>query len=148
VLIFLVVAGAGNTVSAHRHYRILAQRFAFLDRIRDRRYCGRSGSALARLRNDQTAPSLKQRTDEGVTMLRSLLAIAVIVAIAGPAWADRKSECMRGVSMMKSELKKKHADDVRQRLQQALTNAENEVVEIDWSECATYITEARKALRR
>ena len=63
-----------------------------------------------------------------------------------PALADQKTECLRGVSMIKAALTKKHPDDVRERLRQALSNAQNEVVENDWSECATYIAEARKAL--
>jgi hypothetical protein len=50
--------------------------------------------------------------------------------------------------MLKAELKKKHPDDVRQRLQQALSNAQNEVTENDWPECVTFVTEARKGLRR
>jgi hypothetical protein len=65
-----------------------------------------------------------------------------------PALADQKSECLRGVSMIKAALAKKHPDDMRERLRQALANAQNEVVENDWSECVSYITQARSALRK
>ena len=67
---------------------------------------------------------------------------------ARPALADQKSECLRGVSMIKAALTKKHPDDLRERLRQALANAQNEVVENDWSECVSYVTEARSALRK
>jgi hypothetical protein len=81
-------------------------------------------------------------------MTRILLAFAVVMLVSAPAFADQKSDCMKGVSMLKAELKKKHPDDVRQRLQQALSNAQNEVTENDWPECVTFVTEARKGLRR
>jgi hypothetical protein len=86
-------------------------------------------------------------------MLRLSLSVAVLGALTTgvavrPALADQKSDCMRGIAMVKTELRKKHPDDVRARLQQALTNAQNEVVENDWSECADYIAQARQALRK
>jgi len=67
---------------------------------------------------------------------------------ARPALADQKSECLRGVAMIKAALTKKHPEDVRERLRQALANAQNEVVENDWSECASFISQARSALRK
>ena len=78
-----------------------------------------------------------------------ILATMLSIGLGGvPALADQKSECLRGVSMIKAALTKKHPDDVRERLRQALSNAQNEVVENDWSECVSYVTEARSALRK
>jgi hypothetical protein len=81
-------------------------------------------------------------------MKRVVTGFVVVLLASAPALADQKSDCLKGVSMIKSELKKRHAEDVRQRLQQSLSNAQNEVTENDWSECVTFIAEARKALRR
>jgi hypothetical protein len=83
-------------------------------------------------------------------MLRLLVLTTVLTAALSTeqAFADTKSDCMNGITMIKAALKKKHPEDTSARLRQALANAENEVVENDWSECTTYINEARTALRK
>jgi hypothetical protein len=67
---------------------------------------------------------------------------------ATAAMADGKSDCQRGVAMIKAELKKKHPEPVIVALRKALSDAENEVMEEDWSECMGYIKTARDALRK
>ena len=73
-------------------------------------------------------------------------ALAVVLA-AGPALADAKADCTKGVAMIKAELKKKHPPAVIEKLKKALSDAETEVMENDWSECLEFIAAARKALR-
>ena len=48
--------------------------------------------------------------------------------------------------MIKAELKKKHPEPVLVTLRKALSDAETEVIEQDWSECMDYIKTARTAL--
>jgi hypothetical protein len=82
-------------------------------------------------------------------MSRSLVIFAVVMGTAlaaGPALADAKSDCKKGIAMIKAELKKKHPPDVIAALKKALSDAEGEVVENDWSECLDYVAAARKAL--
>jgi hypothetical protein len=62
------------------------------------------------------------------------------------AMADNKSDCQKGVAMIKAELKKKHPEPVLVTLRKALSDAETEVIEQDWSECMDYIKTARTAL--
>ena len=62
------------------------------------------------------------------------------------AMADNKSDCQKGVAMIKAELKKKHPEPVLAALRKALSDAETEVMEADWSECLDYIKAARSAL--
>ena len=83
-------------------------------------------------------------------MLRSVLLAATAVAImsATAAMADAKSDCRKGVAMIKAELKKKHPEAVLGALRKALSSAENEVMEEDWSECLDFIKAARDALRK
>ena len=82
-------------------------------------------------------------------MLRSVLvAAAAVVMSATVAMADNKSECQKGVAMIKAELKRKHPEPVLVTLRKALSDAENEVMEEDWSECTDYIKAARDALRK
>jgi hypothetical protein len=83
-------------------------------------------------------------------MLRSCLLAVTLVAIlpATAAMADDKSECIKGVAMIKAELKKKHPEPVLAKLRDALSNTDLEVAEEDWSECVTYVNKARAALRR
>jgi hypothetical protein len=83
-------------------------------------------------------------------MLRLMLSTALLTALlsAGQAFADEKSDCMNGIAMIKTALKMKHPEDIRERVRKALASAENEVVENDWSECTAYINEARTALRK
>ena len=81
-------------------------------------------------------------------MLRTavVLAAVVVVASATSAHADRHSDCVKGVAMIKAELKKKHPAPVLDDLRKALSGAEQEVQETDWSECLDHISAARKAL--
>ena len=83
-------------------------------------------------------------------MLRSTLILAAFAtaAAAGPAFADARADCTRGVAMIKAELKKSHPRPVLDQLKKALSDAENEVMENDWSECMEFIAAARKALGR
>jgi hypothetical protein len=81
-------------------------------------------------------------------MLRSVLLITIAAMTMGAtaAMADSKSDCQKGVAMIKAELKKKHPEPVLAALRKALSDAENEVMETDWSECMDYIKAARSAL--
>jgi uncharacterized protein YqgV (UPF0045/DUF77 family) len=60
--------------------------------------------------------------------------------------ADNKSECQKGIAMIKKELKKKHPEPMLATLRKALSDAKTEVIEADWSECMDLIKTARKAL--
>ena len=81
-------------------------------------------------------------------MLRSvlLIATAAVMLNATAAIADNKSDCQKGVAMIKVELKRKHPAPVIATLRKALSDAETEVMEEDWSECIDYIKTARAAL--
>jgi hypothetical protein len=83
-------------------------------------------------------------------MLRPVLtaAAAVLVMSATTAMADDKSECQKGLAMIKAELKKQHPPAVLEALRKAQSDAELEEGEQDWSECMTYIKTARAALKR
>jgi hypothetical protein len=82
--------------------------------------------------------------------MRSFLlpAAAAVVMSATAAMADSKSDCQKGVAMIKAELKKKHPAPVLDALRKALSDAETEVIEADWSECMDYIKTARAALSK
>ena len=81
-------------------------------------------------------------------MLRSVLlaAMAAVIMSTTTAMADNKSDCQKGVAMIKAELKKKHPEPVLVTLRKALSDAETEVIEADWSECMDHIKTARAAL--
>ena len=81
-------------------------------------------------------------------MLRSCLLAVTLVAIwpATAAMADDKSECIKGVAMIKAELKKKHPERVLASLRNVLSDAELEEAEGDWSDCMKYVRTARTAL--
>jgi uncharacterized protein YqgV (UPF0045/DUF77 family) len=81
-------------------------------------------------------------------MLRSRLiaATAAVMVSATAALADNKSDCQKGVAMIKAELKKKHPEPMLSTLRKALSDAETEVIEADWSECMDHIKTARAAL--
>jgi 3-methyladenine DNA glycosylase AlkC len=83
-------------------------------------------------------------------MLRSVLlaAMAAVMMSASAAMADNKSDCQKGVAMIKAELKKKHPEPVLATLRMALSDAEGEVIEEDWSECMDHIKTARAALSK
>ena len=76
------------------------------------------------------------------------IATAAMTMITTTAMADRKSECQTGLAMIKAELTKKHPEPVIAALRSALTDAEYEVSEEDWSECTDKIKEGRAALGR
>jgi hypothetical protein len=83
-------------------------------------------------------------------MLRSfLLALtsAVLMSTA-TARANDKSDCQKGVAMIKAELKKKHPERVLVTLRSALSDAELEEAEEDWSDCMKYVKTARAVVRK
>jgi len=77
-----------------------------------------------------------------------LPAAAAVMMIPTAAMADNKSDCQKGVAMIKAELKKEHPAPVLVTLRKALTDAESEVIEEDWSECMNHIKAARAALSK
>ena len=81
-------------------------------------------------------------------MQRSVLlaATAALMMSATAAVADSKSDCQKGIAMIKAELKKKHPEPVAATLRKALSDAETEVIEQDWSECMDHIKSARATL--
>ena len=68
---------------------------------------------------------------------------AAVMMSATAALADNKSDCQKGVAMIKAKLKKKHPAPVLVTLSKALSDAE--VMEEDWSECMDHIKTARVA---
>ena len=83
-------------------------------------------------------------------MMRSVL-LAVTSAVlmsTTAAIANDKSDCQKGIAMIKAELRKKHPEPVLVSLRSALSDAELEEVEGDWSDCMKYIKTARAALRK
>jgi hypothetical protein len=83
-------------------------------------------------------------------MIRWPLTLVLVgfVAMPAAALADQKSDCMKGVAMIKTQLKRKHPQPVLDQLQKALEGAQMEIAENDWPECLDYIGAARKALQR
>ena len=83
-------------------------------------------------------------------MLRSILSVATAVSTMSvtAAIADNKSDCQKGVAMIKAQLKKKHPAPVLVTLRKTLSDAQTEVIEEDWSECVDHIKTARAALRK
>jgi hypothetical protein len=83
-------------------------------------------------------------------MLRSVL-LAVMATVwmsTTAAMADDKSDCLKGVAMIKAELKKTHPEAVLEKLRKALSDTDLEVGEQDWSECMNYVKAARAALKK
>jgi len=76
------------------------------------------------------------------------LAAVIVIATATAAMADNKVDCQKGVAMIKAELRKKHPEPVLTALRKALSDAETEVIEADWSECMDHIKSARAALKK
>ena len=87
------------------------------------------------------APS---KSNGGQDMLRSVLLVATVAVMtsATAVMADNKTDCQKGLAMIKAELKKIAT------LRKALSDVETEVVEEDWSECMDYIKTARAALSK
>ena len=83
-------------------------------------------------------------------MLRLVLLVApaAVMITATTALADTKSDCQKGLEMIKAELRKKHPAPVIATLRKALSGAETEVTEEDWPECMDYIKTARAALKQ
>ena len=83
-------------------------------------------------------------------MLRSALfvAAAAVIMSATAAVADDKSDCQKGVAMIKAELKKNHPKPVQETLRKALSDIDLELGEEDWSECMNYVRTARAALKK
>ena len=75
-----------------------------------------------------------------------LVVMSVVLMSTTAAMADDKSDCQKGVAMIKAELKKKHPEPVLVTLRSALSDAELEEAEEDWSDCMKYIKTARAAL--
>jgi hypothetical protein len=82
-----------------------------------------------------------------MTRLLPVFAAIGILATPATAVADQKSDCMKGIAMIKVELKKKHPQPVLERLRKALDSAQTEVAENDWPECLDFVTSARNAVR-
>ena len=82
--------------------------------------------------------------------MRSVLltAASAVMMRATAAIADNKSDCQEGVAMIKAELKQEHSAPVLVTLRKALSDAEDEVIEEDWSECMDHIKTARAALSK
>ena len=82
-------------------------------------------------------------------MLRSILftSAAALIVSTTAVMADSKSDCQKGIAMIKAQLKKRHPEPVLAKLRKALSDAENEVTEADWSECMDYVKAAQAALR-
>jgi hypothetical protein len=80
--------------------------------------------------------------------MRSILLLTAAAAMmsATAAMADNKSDCEKGVAMIKVELTKKHPAPVLATLRKALSDAQTEAIEEDWSECLDHIKTARTAL--
>ena len=76
------------------------------------------------------------------------MAAAAVIMTATAAMADKKFDCQKGVAMIKAELRKKHPEPVLTALRKALSDAETEVIEADWSECVDNIKSARTALKK
>ena len=83
-------------------------------------------------------------------MLRSVLLAVTLAALMSTtaAMANDKSDCQKGVAMIKAQLKKKHPEHVLVILRSALSDAELEEAEGDWSDCMKYIRTARAALSK
>ena len=83
--------------------------------------------------------------------MRATIPIAIILAllfVPGRAFADKESDCQKGMATLKSELKKKHPQQVRAQLQTALKNAKKEEDEGDWGECVDAVNAGTRALGR
>jgi hypothetical protein len=73
---------------------------------------------------------------------------ALVMLAASPALADNKSDCLQGVRTVKAQMKKKLSEAPRAEAAKALTKAEEEVVENDWSECVDFVNQAKNALKK
>jgi uncharacterized protein YqgV (UPF0045/DUF77 family) len=92
--------------------------------------------------------TLEQRSTGMQHSFCLLVAAAVVMTTVTAAMADNKIDCQKGVAMIKTELRKKHPEPVLTALRKALSDAETEVIEGDWSECMDHIKSARTALKK
>ena len=76
----------------------------------------------------------------------AVAALVALLLVPAQAWAGSEADCQKGITMLKSELKKKHPKQVRDQLQQALKNAQKEDDEGDWDECNGAIKAGTRAL--
>jgi len=74
--------------------------------------------------------------------------IVALLFIPASASADKESDCQKGITTLKSELKKKHPRPVQEQLQKALKNAQKEDGEGDWDECVDAVNAGTRALGR
>jgi hypothetical protein len=96
-----------------------------------------------------TSQNLEERSTSLQHFLRIfLLAAAVVMINVTAAMADNKVDCQKGVAMIKAELGKRHPAPVLAALRKALSDAETEIIEEDWSECMDHIKSARAALHK
>ena len=72
-------------------------------------------------------------------------AVTALLLSSGLAYADDKSTCLTGVQALKAAIAKKPPQAELDRLKQALSSAEQEVMEGDWDECADIIKKATPA---
>jgi hypothetical protein len=83
--------------------------------------------------------------------MRYAIPIAIVVAtllLPARGWADKESDCQKGITMLKAEVKKKHPKQVRDQLRKALKNAQKEDDEGDWDECVDAVSAGTRALGR
>jgi hypothetical protein len=83
-------------------------------------------------------------------MMRFLFGTLLLASIALPtaAFADQKTDCLKGEALLKRELRKKYAQPVKDQLQQALGNIATEITENDWSECVDFVAKAKAVLKK
>jgi hypothetical protein len=72
-------------------------------------------------------------------------AVTALLLSGNVAFADDKSTCLAGVQALKAAIAKKPPQAELDRLKQALSSAEQEVIENDWDECADIIKKAKPA---
>lgn len=75
-------------------------------------------------------------------------AIALVCAAAlwaAPALADDAADCQAGIDLIKAEIAKNPADDVKAKLTKLLGDAEREAGEKEYDECFEAIDDAKEA---
>lgn len=80
-------------------------------------------------------------------MKRGLLIGACCALLwTGPAIADDAADCQAGIDMIKAEIAKNPADDVKAKLTKLLGDAEREAGEQEFDECLEAVDDAKAAL--
>lgn len=73
------------------------------------------------------------------------IALAFAAALwAAPALADDAADCQAGIEMIKAELAKNPAADIKAKLEKLLGDAEREAGEQEWDECFDAISDAKE----